>query len=506
MSPLSRRLPRAAWLVVLWLPAAACKPNPLKLEAGSVDSTPAETSGADTAPTPADSTPDSSPGGTTEAVDPAGDDDGDGLTNAEEGAAAGTDSDFDGTPDYLDEDSDNDGIVDADEAGPRADSEPPVDTDGDGIPDFRDGDSDGDSVLDRDEGTADDGTTLPDTDGDGTPDFRDVDADGDGMLDAHERAADWDGDGVPNFRDPVNDVAGLAITLRTLGTDFNQPVGIDYHAPTNTVALSVNYPTGNPVSLELVAADGAHATFSAMSGLANEVKIATVRAGNPAGFAAGDLFVGNGIDGQIARVSADGTTIDNPWVDLPGDSNGLIRGSLYVDRTGVWDGDLVACTTAGQVWRIDASGHPTLLAETGVHLEGLITVPSSTTRFGPIAGHAIAGAEGVGLLYAIAPDGTVTSYDVGVAVEDIDWITPDENFFGVNYGSSRLLGADGEQLRPIAGDVLLTQEYPGSVGLYRLYWDGTTLQATELTLTADSTTVSQWEHVTFADATIKAAE
>lgn len=47
-------------------------------------------------------------------IDPDGDEDGDGLTNAQEGAP-GRDTDGDGIPDYLDKDSDNDGLSDTDE-------------------------------------------------------------------------------------------------------------------------------------------------------------------------------------------------------------------------------------------------------------------------------------------------------------------------------------------------------------------------------------------------------
>ncbi|WP_425393158.1 gliding motility-associated C-terminal domain-containing protein [Ekhidna sp.] len=68
------------------------------------------------------------------------------------------DVDQDGTAEYLDVDSDNDNIPDADEAG--ADPNNPVDTDGDGMPDFVDVDSDNDGKLDIDEG-------IDDCDGDG---------------------------------------------------------------------------------------------------------------------------------------------------------------------------------------------------------------------------------------------------------------------------------------------------------------------------------------------------
>lgn len=57
-----------------------------------------------------------------------------------------TDTDGDGVPDYLDQDSDNDGILDLNEGA--------GDTDGDGIPDFRDLDSDNDGCFDVIEGGA----------------------------------------------------------------------------------------------------------------------------------------------------------------------------------------------------------------------------------------------------------------------------------------------------------------------------------------------------------------
>jgi hypothetical protein len=81
------------------------------------------------------------------------------------------DTDGDGTPDYLDEDSDGDGILDIDEGG--------GDIDNDGIPNNQDTDADGDGIDDIAEGAGDD-------DGDGIPDYLDSDADNDGIDDIDE--------------------------------------------------------------------------------------------------------------------------------------------------------------------------------------------------------------------------------------------------------------------------------------------------------------------------------
>ncbi len=401
-----------------------------------------------------------------------------------------------------DTDADNDHISDEHEG--RYLPGGPTDTDGDGRPDYLDLDSDDDGIPDSTEGDpADPSGFPPDTDGDGIPDFRDLDTDADSIPDSLETTSDLDGDGIPDWRDARSDAPTPTLTLVAITTPFNSPVGIDFHEPTETVIMSVNYSGGSPYNFERVEEDGTHVQFSSYANLTNEVKIATARSGNPAGFPAGEFFVGNGTDGQIARISADGTSITNPWVDLPGGDNGLMRGSLYVDRTGVFGGDLIAVTTLGEIWRVDASGNPTLIADLpDVHLEGMVTVPDAPARYGPLAGMIIAGAEQEGRLYAIAADGSTTYYEFGVNVEDIDIIMPYENFFGVNYGGSTLLGVPGPQFAPIVGDIVLAQESASASSLWRLFWTGTELVAEQFPLSADSATVQQWEHVTFAGAGI----
>lgn len=459
-----------------------------------------------------DSAPDSDPPPDTDPPDSAdpslSDQDGDGLTDAFEGYSAESESrdwDGDGTPDYLDTDSDNDGVTDAIEGKADDGSPGPIDTDSDGNPDQIDLDSDGDGLADLVEGPPLHSDGSPeDTDSDGIPDLRDTDTDADGMADELEGTEDWDGDGIENWRDTLNDGPMPSLSFVRISTTFNQPIGIDFHESSGTVVMSVNYPTGNPVTLEKVAADGSHASFSSLSGLTDEVKIATVRADNPGGFGVGELYVGNGVEGQIVKISADGSTITNPWVSLPGANNGLMRGSLYVDRTGVWGGDLLVVTTTGEVWRVDAAGTPSHVATVaGTHLEGLITVPDAPDRYGPLAGCAIAGAESEGLLYAFDTTGAYTTHPLGVAIEDIELINPNENFFGVNYGTSYLVGVDAAEWLPIAGDILLTMESVSRVGLYRLYWDGVRLKVAELTAASGSASLGQWEHVTFARAGIQ---
>ena len=216
------------------------------------------------------------------------DDDNDGLPDLVELDA---DSDGDGTLDRVDLDSDNDGVSDANEAGhQRADTNGDfmidcavgfrptgyclalrpytlANTDGDGVLDYLDLDSDNDGLSDLVEGgsgctdVSDDGicdrgvdtdhdgiadsadhhdgfgnygaVSPANTDGDDQPDFRDLDSDGDtrwdiaesknaaldatndGVLDGaldgvRDARVDSDHDSLPDFQDPDDDNDGLA--------------------------------------------------------------------------------------------------------------------------------------------------------------------------------------------------------------------------------------------------------------------------------------------------------
>ena len=155
------------------------------------------------------------------------------------------DSDEDGTPDFRDLDSDDNGIDDADEAVGDPDMDGvlnssdvdddgdllddiieiggdptnPVDTDGDGSPDFMDFDSDDDTISDLHESLRDTDSMHPDPlEQDGVLDYQDLDSDGDGIPDEFEAGDadvltfpfDTDGDGAPDYRDLDSDSDGLA--------------------------------------------------------------------------------------------------------------------------------------------------------------------------------------------------------------------------------------------------------------------------------------------------------
>ncbi|AUC85931.1 hypothetical protein CW731_11795 [Polaribacter sp. ALD11] len=202
---------------------------------------------------------------------PTADADNDGLIDAYDNNAVisgllPVDSDGDYLPDYLDSDSDNDGLKDMKEAGftaatsnndadadglldafdnvqtvgtlfdvnddqdngasdlpnidntatPEVDFREIKDTDGDGIADSVDLDDDNDGIPDTVEQKGD---PLRDTDKDGTPDHLDLDSDGDGVNDLIESgsgATDLNNDGVIDGSETGSGTNGLFDGLETI--------------------------------------------------------------------------------------------------------------------------------------------------------------------------------------------------------------------------------------------------------------------------------------------------
>jgi gliding motility-associated-like protein len=138
-------------------------------------------------------------------IDGFADSDNNGLANSVDSTTGGTplviiDTDGDSKPNYLDRDSDNDGITDTQEAGG-------TDLNGDGILDGTFTDTDGDGLVDAVDGSP---LLMPDTDGDGKKNYLDRDSDNDGITDLKEAGGiDANNDGaIDNFTDSDND--GLA--------------------------------------------------------------------------------------------------------------------------------------------------------------------------------------------------------------------------------------------------------------------------------------------------------
>ncbi|MFM9840371.1 MAG: gliding motility-associated C-terminal domain-containing protein [Cyclobacteriaceae bacterium] len=124
----------------------------------------------------------------------------DGWSDTVDGLASlsPTNTDGKGKPNYLDIDSDDDGIVDVIEAQPTASYKAPsgIDADGDGLDDAFD------NAKSAFGGNPFNGIIPIDTDIDSTPDYQDLDSDGDSLADNIE-GWDTNGNGVIDGNEPV---------------------------------------------------------------------------------------------------------------------------------------------------------------------------------------------------------------------------------------------------------------------------------------------------------------
>jgi RHS repeat-associated protein len=286
------------------------------------------------------------------------------------------------------------------------------------------------------------------------------------------------------------------VVLTPVNGEFKDYVGLDYHASSRKLLLSANTPGGLPNNFEAVAADGSRASFSNVAGLNGELLIATSRDDGQGmsrgGFPAGELFTTTGVPGAIARVNASGATVQNPWVTLTGET-GAISG-LYLDRTGVYGGDLLVVTSTGGVWRVNAAAEATKIASLDTRLAGVTSIPEDPDRYGPWSGKILAGAKDLSLVYAIDAQGQSSSLQLDVQPQDIDLVPAQENFFAVDTVSRKIWGASDGAFAAIIGDILVTQQAPGVIK--RLRWNGVEFVASPLA------TASAFKQVAFAPAGI----
>ena len=305
------------------------------------------------------------------------------------------------------------------------------------------------------------------------------------------------------------------------------PIGIDYHARSNGLVVSHNLNIGGTnifsfiytnlnVSNSIVTVI---TNWSKIFNLSDEVKLATVKT-NAGGFTNGEIYFGS--DTGIGRLSANGTVSNLNWCVLTNSTVTnilLLRGSLYVDQTGVFSNQVIAVTSSGGsdprkgVWRVDAQAHPTLLTNILTsHLEGVITLPNNVTNWGPWAGKIITGDEenDPPLIYTIATNGAVFTYDTtdfisdGIHPEDFDIIPANQDLYACDYFASTIVKLSKNYLTNYVGDLLITDAgenvNPHLGKLFIVHWDAAATNFTTRRITykrADGDN-GRFEHVTFA--------
>lgn len=299
-----------------------------------------------------------------EAVDPGADGDNDGIPNYRDAndvtvtgvLTAATDSnsdgvydvfdkDLDGIPDFLDRDSDNDGLPDIFEAGGTdIDRNGLVDglndDDNDGIPNTVDVsstggvDSDGDDIDDSfDESVLASGN---DADNDGIIDSADPDVDGDGLANTYDpdfsggtslTPFDSDSDGLADLFDLDADDDGIPDIIELSGTDTNGDGLVDNTTDTDSDGLSDVTDSdngGTPYTVGDKDSDGVN----------NYRDVDSDNDGIPDTVEAGGTDSNN--DGKIDSFATD-TDNDGLADEVDGNNGGTAFSSIDTDNDGVSD-------------------------------------------------------------------------------------------------------------------------------------------------------------------------
>ncbi|HEY2961613.1 MAG TPA: RHS repeat-associated core domain-containing protein [Pyrinomonadaceae bacterium] len=275
-----------------------------------------------------------------------------------------------------------------------------------------------------------------------------------------------------------------SVVLTPVSTEFKDYAGLDYHHSSRKLLLSANNPNGQPHNFETIAADGTRSPFSNVAGLTGDILIATARDEGQGlsrgGFVAGEVFVTTGVPGSIARLNASGATVQNPWVTLPNE-NGIT--GLYLDRTGVFGGDLIVVTDIGGVWRVNVAAEATKLTSLSTRLSGVTSVPDDPDRYGPWAGKILAGAKDLSAVYAVDATGQAMPLQLDVHPQDIDIVPAQENFFAADSSARKIWGASDGAFAGVIGDILITQQSPGIIK--RLRWNGIEFVASQIASAAE---------------------
>jgi RHS repeat-associated protein len=283
---------------------------------------------------------------------------------------------------------------------------------------------------------------------------------------------------------------GEEIPLTPISQGLNNPLGLDHHQPSNKLVISINGSPGQPSRLQLVAADGSRSEFAETSRTSSSVNIVAVRRA-AAGFKPGELFIEASAPGAIAHVSSDGLSVQNPWITLPKET-APVSGGLTIDGTGLFNHELLAVSAQGRVWRINAQGGATLVVDLHASAQGVAVIPNNSERYGDWAGKLLVGDPLQAGFHAVDPQGKAVFYRLGISPKDIDLVAANENLFAVDAKKGTLYTASALALSRVVGDLLVTQENPGTI--WRVRWSGREFQMEKLAST------TQLAQVTFSPA------
>ena len=282
-------------------------------------------------------------------------------------------------------------------------------------------------------------------------------------------------------------VFGLAVT------NLTDPIGMDYHPPTESLLVSVKSTNPNAADFVRVDTNRAVSLWAEVPGVWWPVTLATVKTSSN-GFNAGDLYFDDIYMStewsSLGWLSANGSQYVTNWATLYG--IGSFFGGLYVDQTGVWGGDLIATAGGdytddsgiGALWRIKADRTSTHLMNFPLPLGGVITIPNDVAQWGPWAGKIVTGLgpetlldETNRVIYAIDTSGLVTTNYLGIEPEQMNLIPPNQSYYCCDSDYNVIWKVPADVFTNHVGQLLITGVGDSAnsstpPALYIVHWDG----------------------------------
>ena len=282
----------------------------------------------------------------------------------------------------------------------------------------------------------------------------------------------------------------------TVISNLHLPVGIDYHSPSNVLIVSLNFDTGLPLNFIQVRTNDATTNWTTISNMTGEINLACARTTN-GGWNVGDLYFNTDQRGQIGRVPDTTNSFTTNWITL---ADSVVQG-LYFDQTGLFSNDLVAATSEGGVWLISSLGQTNKLANIGLELECVLTLPNDTNKYGPWAGKILTGNELDLRLFTIDTNGVVIGWPFPAPAENLNLIPANQDLYAVDAGmqgstNGRVWKISRNAFTNYVGDILVTHEgnLDGQPKHVIVHWDGTSFVTTDLI----NTNALNYEQATFA--------
>ncbi len=246
----------------------------------------------------------------------------------------------------------------------------------------------------------------------------------------------------------------------TLGSPY--PIGFTYAG--DRFVGSGAYPFGTQLYQTNLNGGGITTFGAPLTGFSGEIFVASSFA--TGAYGSNLIYAGSQNTTSIVQLAHDGSS-QSVF------ATGIVGGvrSIAFDPYGNYGNDMIVATMSGNIYKVDSSGIPTLLANVGEDTEGIGFAPQT---FGSYAkGTLFVASENSGNVRAIDPAGVSILHPDGVfstaftvsSAETVSFVplnigasgNPVEGFYGVNYPLD-IVKWDASQFTPYAGDAIVTSE------------------------------------------------